>query len=206
MTYDEIWLLAINQGWHHPLVDALMVWLSSRWTFSIPLLFALLWHAWRTAGGAGVRVWLVLALAVGAGDAVGNLAKDLVGEPRPCAVMAEALLAPGGGPLGTCGGSIATGMPSSHALNFFLVATLLALLTPWRRWQLAMLVVAVGVALSRIYLGKHYPSQVAAGALIGMGLGMLVGGAACYYRWCLDPRPMRRARAAGGSAHSTDDR
>jgi membrane-associated phospholipid phosphatase len=37
-----------------------------------------------------------------------------------------------------------------------------------RRWAAVFLGVAFLVALSRIYLGKHYPSQVMVGAIIGV--------------------------------------
>lgn len=79
-------------------------------------------------------------------------------------------------------------MPSNHALNYFLAASLLLAATPWRFWRLAMPGVAILVALSRIYLGKHYPSQVLAGAAIGIALGLLAATALCYYRLCI-PRP-----------------
>lgn len=202
MTYDEIWLLAVNQGLRHPVMDGLMTWVSTRWTFAIPVLVLLLLHAWRDAGVDGARVWLVLVLAVVVGDAAGDHMKDLVAEPRPCAVMAEALVGPGGAPLPACGGSgsMTSGMPSNHALNFFLAATMVALITPWRGWALALLLMSVAVALSRVYLGRHYPSQVAAGALIGMGFGMLASAVACYYRLRLLPRRASRL-PQGGSDH-----
>jgi undecaprenyl-diphosphatase len=84
----------------------------------------------------------------------------------------------------SCGDAL-TGMPSNHALNFFAAATFVAVTVPWRGWHIVTVSSAVLVAISRVYLAKHYPSQVVFGAGIGMTLGLL---GACAYRLpsCLD--------------------
>ena len=66
-------------------------------------------------------------------------------------------------------------MPSGHAMMAFAGATLLALVAPRLRW--AFLALAAGVALSRVYLGVHFPSDVMVGAVIGAAIGALAGGA-----------------------------
>lgn len=53
--------------------------------------------------------------------------------------------------------------PSAHATTSFAAASAYRGLAP--RW--AMYAAAVTIALSRPYLGVHYPSDVAAGALLG---------------------------------------
>ncbi|HVL03510.1 MAG TPA: phosphatase PAP2 family protein [Acidimicrobiales bacterium] len=63
--------------------------------------------------------------------------------------------------------------PSGHATSGFMAATLLSEgQSRWRRigWH----VVASVVAASRVHVGIHHPSDVVAGALIGIGLGHLV--------------------------------
>jgi membrane-associated phospholipid phosphatase len=59
--------------------------------------------------------------------------------------------------------------PSGHSASSFAAATALASFYP----GIAPLVftLATGVALSRIHLGHHFPSDVTAGALIGVGSG-----------------------------------
>jgi undecaprenyl-diphosphatase len=66
-----------------------------------------------------------------------------------------------------CGNSRG-GMPSNHALDYFAGATLVAATLRSRRWTICAFTAAVLASLSRIYLGKHYPSQVLVGACIGV--------------------------------------
>nr|WP_273386290.1 phosphatase PAP2 family protein [Cohnella zeiphila] len=62
--------------------------------------------------------------------------------------------------------------PSGHTTAAF------AMLTPWMA-AAPMLIplllpIAVGVALSRVYFGQHYPSDTIAGALLGCSAALLV--------------------------------
>jgi undecaprenyl-diphosphatase len=69
--------------------------------------------------------------------------------------------------------------PSGHAASSFAAATVLAFALTRRRavtWALA-----VAVALSRIYIGVHYPLDVVVGALIGVLIGVLVTGGRAWY-------------------------
>jgi len=117
---------------------------------------------------------LPLALAVGTQALLVSTIKALVGRARPW--IALGLPAPFGAPHD---GSF----PSGHAAGNFCVAAFLAVALPaiWpqapARVRVLTSVAAVYAALvaaSRVYLGAHFPSDVLAGAL----LGVLVGGAA----------------------------
>ena len=55
--------------------------------------------------------------------------------------------------------------PSGHATTAFALAMVLAFLAP--RWTYVALVFGVVVAISRVVLGEHYPSDVVAGAIVG---------------------------------------
>src|SRR5256885_11962954 len=63
-------------------------------------------------------------------------------------------------------------MPSGHAMTAFAGAVLLGSVVPRARW--ALLALACGVALSRGYLGVHFPSDVLAGAALGAAIGASV--------------------------------
>jgi membrane-associated phospholipid phosphatase len=59
-------------------------------------------------------------------------------------------------------------MPSGHAAGAFAAAVAVGLVHPRLRWPL--LVLAGLVALSRVWLGVHYLSDVLAGAALGCGV------------------------------------
>jgi undecaprenyl-diphosphatase len=63
------------------------------------------------------------------------------------------------------------GFVSSHAANSFNVA-LLSLLFIKRRWYtISIILWAIVIGYSRIYLGVHYPGDVICGSLLGALIG-----------------------------------
>jgi undecaprenyl-diphosphatase len=62
--------------------------------------------------------------------------------------------------------------PSDHAAAAFAIAAVLVVLH--RRVGIAALVLATAVAYARVYVGDHYPGDVAAGALIGIVSAVVV--------------------------------
>jgi len=64
------------------------------------------------------------------------------------------------------------GMPSGHATTAF--AVLVAFGTLWPRARTALLIYAVLIAISRVVVTAHYPTDVLAGALVGAGGAMMV--------------------------------
>ncbi|MEV6578394.1 phosphatase PAP2 family protein [Streptomyces sp. NPDC051582] len=65
-----------------------------------------------------------------------------------------------------------TSFPSGHSASAFAFTTGLALGAPG--WGALLAPVAVSVAFSRVYTGVHYPSDVAAGAALGVAAGLVV--------------------------------
>jgi decaprenylphosphoryl-5-phosphoribose phosphatase len=105
--------------------------------------------------------WLICAalgpIAIGLNYGI----KLLVRRPRP---VLEGLPPLGGAPS-------SLSFPSAHATSSFAVATAMVRVDPAMAGAFA---VAFALALGRPYLGMHYPSDVLAGALLGLALGLIV--------------------------------
>ncbi len=169
---DKAILIWINQGWAHPWLDPFFIWISQRAGFALPLLLVILYLNMRQFGKDGLKLWLLLLAVVICGDQLGNAIKHLTSQPRPCFELHDIVRQPARDVTGPCGGNLEA-MPSNHALNFFATAAFLAMALRRRSWGITMFIIALLVGISRIYLGKHYPSQVIAGAAIGILLGCL---------------------------------
>ncbi|NCB18216.1 MAG: phosphatase PAP2 family protein [Bacteroidia bacterium] len=65
------------------------------------------------------------------------------------------------------------GFISSHASNVFGLATITSLAFRKRWYSATILIWAAGVSYSRIYVGRHFPSDVVAGALFGFFAGLI---------------------------------
>ena len=61
--------------------------------------------------------------------------------------------------------------PSGHSCFAFMLATILSAKNKKRK---ALYLIAIIVAISRIYLGLHYPSDVVAGAALGVIIGFVM--------------------------------
>ena len=99
-------------------------------------------------------VWSADLLALGL--------KAATGRPRPFETIPQA------DPL--IGATVGQSMPSGHAATSFAGAVVLSYLLP--RSAPYMFLLAVAIAFSRIYVGVHYPSDVAAGAALGAAVGL----------------------------------
>jgi membrane-associated phospholipid phosphatase len=112
--------------------------------------------------GDGHReAWLICAALAPIAIALNFVLKLIVKRPRP--VLA------GLPPLGGAPSSLS--FPSAHATSSFAVATAMTRVEPLG--ALAFLL-AIALALGRPYLGMHYPSDVLIGAVLGVGLGLIV--------------------------------
>lgn len=157
----DVWLFyAVNHGWSNGVLDTLMpiVTSSNYWrpVYIAGILALLVW------GGARGR-WCAAALLVTVAivdPASHHLLKEPIQRLRPYLVLGDVHQLAGSG-----GGSF----PSNHALNNAAAAMVLSWFYPHRRilwWSIAVI-----VALSRIYVGVHYPSDVLGGFVMGILAG-----------------------------------
>jgi undecaprenyl-diphosphatase len=162
-------LLAVYGGahgtWGLPMVAATL--LGEGWS-ALALLPLLAWERTR-------RFATVLAVAVAVQASAVWALKAAFGRVRPW--IALRLADPFGAPQDPS-------FPSGHAAGSFCVAAFLAFALPavWpdaprrtRAVVLAAVALAALVALSRVYLGAHFPGDVLAGSLLGAAIGALSG-------------------------------
>ena len=108
------------------------------------------------------RPWLVAAALAPAAIGVNFAVKTIVRRRRP--------ELDGLPPLGRAPTSLS--FPSAHSTASFAAATAMSRIAPGGRP--ALYAGATLMALTRPYLGMHYPSDVVAGAALGTALGYLV--------------------------------
>lgn len=105
----------------------------------------------------------LVVFAVVVSDLVLLMLKTGYPRPRPSHVLNGVIL-----PLGVDNES---SFPSGHTTRAFAVASLVSL--RMGRKYVFLLVLAIGVALSRIIIGVHFPSDVVGGAFLGILLALV---------------------------------
>ncbi|MGB9770414.1 MAG: phosphatase PAP2 family protein [Candidatus Kapaibacteriota bacterium] len=153
----------INKTIANPVLDKIFVLLTiqENWyiAYAILIYFMLTKYNWR-----GRIFLIVLVLTIITSDQLSShLIKELVGRIRPCHSLSDIRL------LVPCGGG--KSFPSSHAVNNFAFAIVLG--TFFKQYRTHFLTIATLIAISRVYVGVHYPSDVIAGALLGLLIGLI---------------------------------
>ena len=140
--------------------------------FSATLIAAVGIHFYRIKQ---LKIFFFICLVTGLGDLLGNFLKDIFLQPRPCYNLIEYF-----SEIDQCGPDL-TGMPSNHALNFFIFSTLVHLFLRNPIISVLFFTSSVLVAMSRVLLLKHLLSQVIIGAFIGVIMAILFFKA--YNKW-----------------------
>ena len=179
VRFDTAIFHAVNTGLTAGWLDTLMPYVTEKFNFLGAIIVA---AALTLVLGRRKDRWglLLLVFVVLSSDLLSNLLKHLFMRTRPCNALEGVRLLAG------CSHSYS--FPSSHATNIF--AAMVFLTARYRKFFPVFLTVAVTVAYSRVYVGVHYPLDVAGGAVLGSVVAIVwfeadkrfTGAAVEYYR------------------------
>ncbi len=156
---------------HNLFFDVVMYWASHKY-FWIPLYVILLLLVYKYFGKKTLLIAGFAIISFALSDQISTRAfKKKFLRYRPCHNMEiQSQVHVNGG----CGGQY--GFVSSHAANTFALAMFLGLLFKNKIKYFALLIFlwAAFVSYSRIYNGVHYPADITVGAILGMGIGIVM--------------------------------
>jgi undecaprenyl-diphosphatase len=157
-----------NAVWTNPLLDTLMPALSRAGNLGAVWL-VLLGGIAAFGREQGRRIALAGFIALAIGFTSSEVIKEITLRPRPFAVLPDVRL--------LVGAPHSYALPSGHTTSAFAAAsgTLLAarrLLGRVPVWGWGMLALAAVIAYSRLYVGVHWPTDVAAGVVLGLASGL----------------------------------
>ncbi|OLZ74565.1 hypothetical protein AV521_02735 [Streptomyces sp. IMTB 2501] len=151
---------------HSPawLDDLVAVW-SAYGLAVCALLMLIGWWRARRAGARAAMTALAVPVAVLVAFAADSVLKLLVREDRPCRGLAFRTLE-------ACPARGDWSFPSNHAAIAFAAAVALYFVS--RRLGVVAAVCAGAMGASRVWVGVHYPHDVAAGAALGAAVAFVV--------------------------------
>lgn len=206
-TLDHITFHLMNGAWTTPLLDTLMPALS--WAGNLGAVWLVLLGAIAAFGKkTGRKIALAGLVALAIGFASSEVIKEITMRPRPFAVLPDVSL------LVDAPHSYA--FPSGHTTSAFAAASGAALAA--RRflgkvpiWGWGMLALAATIAYSRLYVGVHWPTDVAAGVFLGLASGW-AGVWLALRRWRKpsikspesEATPVAMPQAAGGAVREVE--
>jgi membrane-associated phospholipid phosphatase len=170
ISADHSVFFFINKTLANPVTDFVMPLVTIDLHLKIFYAFCLAVILWK--GDRRLRYAIIFSLiTIAATDLITSaFLKHLFVRPRPCHTFDVHLLVP-------CGAGFS--MPSSHAANLFGQAFLFRSIARKISWLLIPF--AIIVALSRVFVGVHYPADILVGAALGTVIGFLIAKIFCRF-------------------------
>ncbi|MGL4654293.1 MAG: phosphatase PAP2 family protein [Sarcina sp.] len=150
----DISMMYKAQDLHNPILNSIMIFFTKIGDIGLVwLVLAFVFLFFKKTRKAGILIYLSQLLNI----IVVTILKDTIQRPRPFLTLTDLH------PLISLPTSYS--FPSGHASSAFAGALIVAYM--FKKWIVPAYIVAIGIALSRVYLGVHYPSDIIVGAIIG---------------------------------------
>lgn len=160
-SLDHIILFYIQTNLHTPVLDRIMILATAAGDNGlIWILLSLLFLINKKTRHIGITVLIALILSTVLGE---GLVKNIIQRPRPYAEFPWVHL--------LIGESSTYSFPSGHTTSSFAVAYVLS--RYFKRFSPVIWITAILIAFSRLYLFMHYPSDLAAGVILGLICGKI---------------------------------
>ncbi|MDA3844712.1 MAG: phosphatase PAP2 family protein [Candidatus Kapabacteria bacterium] len=163
-TIDVQLFTFLNSTISNDICDKIFPYITDVRNWLLVYVFLFGWLFWQ-GGKKGILTAVSLIAVILATDYLNSeLLKDYFSRVRPCSALDDVRL------LIKCGSG--KSFPSSHAANMFAAATVLSYY--YRKYRWIYFGIAVAIAFSRVYVGVHYPLDIAGGAIVGIVTGTVV--------------------------------
>lgn len=161
-NFDDLFIDLINQKMRNRYLDVFMYKITDLGGAIFSSLFIFLFILF---GNGDIRFMGLEALAaITISQTIVHSLKRILSRERPYKIIEQ---------LNTYGINLKDySFPSGHTTAAFSIATTIALNIP--RLSILAFSIAIIVGISRIYLGVHYPTDVAAGIILGISTALLV--------------------------------
>ena len=163
-TYDRALMIWLH-GKHIKILDHIMPFITDADNWILPILLLIVILGFK-GGKRGKIALSVLIISLSITDSIcAHILKPFFERIRPSHIAIEGvnLLVSKGGKWS---------MPSNHASNMFSLAVILTYF--YDRFKVPLFSLATLIAISRVYVGVHYPADVVVGAFIGYSISWLI--------------------------------
>ncbi len=166
----DTWTLLLINSAHHPFFDTLMWWISDKYVW-IPMYLFLIFKMYQKFKFDIWKIIIVIAVTITLSDGISSgIIKKQVKRYRPSHhIQLKDSLHLHKYSDGTFYAGGKYGFVSSHAANSIAIAFLTwLLLGKFSKRYIYLILWALVVSYSRIYLGVHYPSDIIGGLIVGL--------------------------------------